>query len=566
MNRNVNDLYDLWVKEVKDAELEAELKQIAGDDEAINDAFYRDLSFGTAGLRGVIGAGTYRMNIYTVAQAAQGQANYYNKLKASDDYVNTVAIAYDSRINSEVFAKVTAAVFAANGFKVHIYPELEPVPALSFAIRELQTDTGVVITASHNPAKYNGFKAYGPDGAQVKTEVANGISAEVAQLDIFNDIVDYDFDKSVEAGDIVYIEDAVMDAYIEHVKGESLIDENTEIDKDVKIIYSPFNGTGLKPVTRALKEMGYTNVSVVKEQEHPDGNFPTVPYPNPQIPESMALGIEYAKREDADLFMATDPDADRVGIAIKGSDGEFQLVSGNLVGTLLIDYIVHRKTEMGTMPDNPVMINTIVTTSLASKVAKSNGVKTIYVLTGFKYIGEQIGYLEAEGREDDYLIGFEESYGYLSGTYARDKDAVNAAVLIAEMFSYYKTREISLLDKIEDIYDRYGYTLDLMYTYTFEGQVGAEKMKQILKDIRKPVDSLAGLEVTEVIDYALGINDLPTADVLQYNLGDNGYVIVRPSGTEPQVKIYVSLSADRDKANDLAEELKRAVEAHGSFV
>lgn len=560
--KNIHEQYNLWLEKVEDPTLLAELEAMTDDNEAIRNAFYKDLGFGTAGIRGEIAAGTNRMNIYTVARAAQGQSNHINKTNSGD---KSVAIAYDSRVNSELFSKVTAAIFAANGIKVYIYPELSAVPTLSFAIRELKTDAGVVLTASHNPAKYNGYKAYGPDGCQISTEESRAISDEMNSLDIFEDIVDYDFDKSLTDGQIEYIKPEVMDKYIESVKSLSLLSDS-EVDKDIKIIYSPLNGTGLKPVLRILNELGYTNISVVKEQEHPDGNFPTCPYPNPEIPEAMALGVEYAKREDADIFMATDPDADRVGIAIKDSNDEFQLLSGNLVGVLLLEYICHRLTVMERMPEQPVLIKTTETTSLSRKIATTYGVETIDVLTGFKYIGEKVNELEAAGRLDDFLLGYEESYGYLTGSHVRDKDAINGAFLIAEMFTYYKSQGISLFDKLQDIYDTYGFTLDTQHAYRFEGQAGFEKMKQIMQDLRQPITELAGLEVTEILDYNLGVRNLPKSEVIQFVLGDHGQVIVRPSGTEPLIRVYISLITEREQAQTLELKLKEAVEQFGKIV
>lgn len=560
--KNIHEQYNLWLEKVEDPTLLAELEAMTDDNEAIRNAFYKDLGFGTAGIRGEIAAGTNRMNIYTVARAAQGQSNHINKTNSGD---KSVAIAYDSRVNSELFSKVTAAIFAANGIKVYIYPELSAVPTLSFAIRELKTDAGVVLTASHNPAKYNGYKAYGPDGCQISTEESRAISDEMNSLDIFEDIVDYDFDQSLTDGQIEYIKPEVMDKYIESVKSLSLLSDS-EVDKDIKIIYSPLNGTGLKPVLRILNELGYTNISVVKEQEHPDGNFPTCPYPNPEIPEAMALGVEYAKREDADIFMATDPDADRVGIAIKDSNDEFQLLSGNLVGVLLLEYICHRLTVMERMPEQPVLIKTTETTSLSRKIATTYGVETIDVLTGFKYIGEKVNELEAAGRLDDFLLGYEESYGYLTGSHVRDKDAINGAFLIAEMFTYYKSQGISLFDKLQDIYDTYGFTLDTQHAYRFEGQAGFEKMKQIMQDLRQPITELAGLEVTEILDYNLGVRNLPKSEVIQFVLGDHGQVIVRPSGTEPLIRVYISLITEREQAQTLELKLKEAVEQFGKIV
>lgn len=563
MSRDVKKMYDRWLENAINPDVQKDLKDMRDNEEEINDSFYRDLAFGTGGLRGVIGAGTNRMNIYTVAKATQGVANYFNK--KNPDKVNSVAISYDSRINSDVFSRVTAAVFASNGFEVHLYPELMPVPACSFAVRELGCDTGVMITASHNPAKYNGYKVYGADGCQIKTQVASDISDEINSLDIFNDIKPYNFKASLNNHDIKYIPEEVYVKYIENVKSQTMLTPDTTVNKDLKIIYSPLNGTGLKPVTRILEENGFSNITVVEEQREPNGHFPTCPYPNPEIPEAMALGVKYAKEEDADIFLATDPDADRCGMAIKNDKGEFELVSGNLIGALLLNYICERRTETGRMPENPVFVKSIVTTSLAERIADSYGVETVNVLTGFKYIGDQILKLEEAGRESDYIFGYEESYGYLSGTYVRDKDAVNGAMLIAEMFAYYKTRGVSLFDKIAEIFDKYGYTLDTLHAYQYEGQAGYEKMNQIMQDLRQDVDSLGGLEVSEILDYNKGVRDLPKSDVIQYNFGENGHAIVRPSGTEPKIKVYISLKADRDKADALETAIREDIEKLGNF-
>ena len=559
MNEKIVERHQRWLDTISDPELQAGLQEISKDDEVKSDAFYRYLSFGTSGMRGVIGAGTNRMNIYTVGRAAQGQANYYLKNAPDDQKEISVVISYDSRINSQLFAEYSASIFAGNGLKVYIFKELTPVPTLSFAVRELKADSGVMITASHNPAKYNGYKVYMADGCQANTEVSEGIAEEFEPLNLFEDIKIMDFNEGIQSGQISYVADEILDKYIEHIMNESYVDANTDIDKDVKIIYSPLNGTGLVPVTRALECMGYDNITLVEEQTHPDGNFPTCRYPNPEVKETMALGVEYAKREDADLFMATDPDADRVGIAVKDASGEFQLLSANITGALILDYICHRLTAMNKMPDNPVYVKTIVTTSLGENIATANGLETINVLTGFKYIGKQIGVLEDEGRIDDFIFGHEESYGYLTGTYVRDKDAVSAAVLIAEMFAYYKTRGISLFDRLDEIYDEYGYVLDTLESYTFEGRSGAEKMQVIMHNVRQPVESFAGIPVTEIIDYSEGIGDLPKSDVIEFDLGDNGHVIVRPSGTEPKIKIYLSLRTDRDKAEELEEAIRAAV-------
>lgn len=521
-------VYERWLKEVKNEELLNELQNM--NNKNIEDSFYKDLSFGTGGLRGTIGAGSNRMNIYTVAKATQGLANYLNK-----KYENpSVVIGYDSRIKSDVFADVAADVFSANGIIVEKWSTLLPVPTVSYATRYLSASAGVMITASHNPSKYNGYKVYGADGCQITTEAAAEILAEINNVDIFNDVK---FEKKAE---IKSIPDDVLTAFIEEVKNQSVL-FGEEVDKNVAIVYSPLNGTGLVPVTRVLAEMGYSNVTVVEEQRNPDGNFPTCPYPNPEIKEALAVGLEYCKKYNADLMLATDPDCDRVGIAVKDKNGEYKLLSGNEVGILLLDYICSQRIKHNKMPEKPVMVKTIVTMDLGEKIAEHYGVETRNVLTGFKFIGEQIGLLEKDGEADRYIFGFEESYGYLSGSYVRDKDGVNGAYLIAEMFSYYKTRGISLLDKLDELYSTYGYAHNTLQSYTFEGASGFTKMQEIMSKIREEgIEDLAGVKVVESLDYMEGLNGLPKSDVLKYYFEDGASVVIRPSGTEPKLKTYIS--------------------------
>lgn len=548
--------YERWCQlAVADADVTAELK--AMDDAKIEDAFYRDLAFGTGGLRGVIGAGTNRMNVYTVAKASQGLANYLNQTAEKP----SVAIGYDSRIKSQLFARVAAQVFAANGVQVHIWPRLLPVPTVSFATRYLGTSAGVMITASHNPSKYNGYKVYGADGCQITTEAAAKILSEIEKLDIFGDVKQADFEESLAEGKIFYIPDEVLTAFVEEVKKQSVLFGET-VNKDVAIVYSPLNGTGLEPVTRTLREMGYGNITVVKEQEQPDGNFPTCPYPNPEIKDAMSLGMEYAKKCNADLLLATDPDCDRVGIAVKDKNGDYQLLSGNETGLLLLDYICAQRQKHGKMPADPVMIKTIVTTDMGEQIAAHYGVRTINVLTGFKFIGEQIGLLEKQGKADSYILGFEESYGYLSGSYVRDKDGVNGAYLICEMFSYYATQGLSLLDKLNELYQTYGYALNTLHSYEFDGSVGFAKMQKIMErfhqevGIGKTIRAFGGKEIQTVLDYSKGVDGLPKSDVLKYLLADHCSVVVRPSGTEPKLKTYISVSApDRASAAALEEKI-----------
>lgn len=552
----IKNEYSRWLEkclEVQpiDKDVVEELKAIDGDESKIEDAFYRDLAFGTGGLRGVIGAGTNRMNIYTVAKASQGLSDYVKKNFSEDKW--KIAVSYDSRIKSDLFAQVASGVFAANGIQVSIYKELMPTPCLSYAVRALGCAAGIMVTASHNPSKYNGYKVYGADGCQITTEAAAAILAEIEKLDIFNDVNNESFEQGIAEGNISYISDDVYTAFVEEVKKQSVL-YGDEINKDVSIVYSPLNGTGLKPVLRTLKESGYTNITVVKEQEQPDGNFPTCPYPNPEIKEAMALGMEYAAKCNADLLLATDPDCDRVGIAVKNNNGEYVLLSGNEAGMLLLDYICSQRTKHGKMPGDPVLVKTIVTIDMAERIAAKYGVRTVNVLTGFKFIGEQIGFLEKQGKENSYIFGFEESYGYLSGGYVRDKDAVDGAFLICEMFAYYKTRSVSLLDKLNELYEEFGYCLNTLHSFTFEGSAGFEKMQNIMAKFHEGVDEIGPKKVLNTLDYSKGLDGLPKSDVLKYLLDDNCSVAVRPSGTEPKLKTYISISAKDKESAEVIEE------------
>ena len=542
MEQNIKNEYNRWRKCVKESDLQRELQEMDRQEDLIADAFYRNLAFGTGGLRGVIGVGTNRMNVYTVAKASQGLADYICKNFSEEK--RSIAVSYDSRIKSDYFAKVACGVFAANGIHAYIYSELMPTPCLSFAVRSLECAAGIMVTASHNPSKYNGYKVYGADGCQITTEAASMILAEIDKLDLFEDVNKMSFEEGVQKEIVSYIPDRVYDEFTEKVKAESLLSDNVSVDKNVSIVYSPLNGTGLKPVLRALKESGYTNITVVKEQEKPDGNFPTCPYPNPEMRKAMELGIKYAKKYDADLLLATDPDCDRVGVAVKDKNGKHILMSGNEVGMLLLDYICTRRIAMGTMPKDPVMIKTIVTIDMAERIAAHYGVRTINVLTGFKFIGEQIGLLEKQGKEKSYIFGFEESYGYLSGGYVRDKDAVNGAFLICEMFAYYASRETTLPEKLEELYQTYGYCLNTLHSYEFDGVSGFEKMQRIMEDFREGVSLFAGKRVLKCLDYSQGLDGLPKSDVLKYLLEGNCSVVVRPSGTEPKLKTYISVSAE----------------------
>jgi phosphoglucomutase len=537
--------YKRWLSNA--TEFKAELE--AMDEKAIEDAFYRDLEFGTAGLRGVLGAGTNRMNEYTVGKATQGLADYL--LSASPDNL-TVAIGYDSRIKSDVFSRCASEILAANGISVYLYPQLMPVPCVSFAVRYFKCAAGVMVTASHNPSKYNGYKVYGPDGCQITDQAADAILSRIEKIDIFKDIKHGDFDAFVKDGKIKYIGEDCYSAFIAEVKSRSVL-FGDEINKDVAIVYSPLNGAGLKPVLRALNESGFTNISVVKEQENPDGNFPTCPYPNPEIRQALSLGLEYASRLNADLMLATDPDCDRVGIAVRdGSD--MKLLTGNEVGMLLLDYICSQRVKHDKMPKDPIFVKTIVTSDMAQRIATHYNVKTINVLTGFKYIGEQIGILEAQGHPERFILGFEESYGYLSGPHVRDKDAVNASFLICEMFAFYKTRGISLLEKLNGLYKDYGYCLITQHSYEFPGSAGFAKMKAIMDGLRTTkLPSAGGLEVKEVVDYGKGIDGLPKSNVIKFILEGNCSAIIRPSGTEPKIKNYCSVTAEDRPAAEQVE-------------
>ena len=546
------------------------LEEIQGDQEAVEDRFYRELEFGTGGLRGVIGAGTNRMNIYTVAKATQGYADYLN----AREQAPSVSIAYDSRIKSDLFARTAAEVFAANGIKVHIYHELMPTPALSFAVRYLGCSGGVVVTASHNPSKYNGYKVYGSDGCQITTKAAKEILDYIGRVDIFCGVKRRNFDEARREGIISYIGQETVDAYIQAVSSQSLSgkdEKDLRVRKEMTIVYTPLNGTGRYCVTRTLKENGFENIVVVKEQEYPDGNFPTCPYPNPEIREAMALGISWAEKTGSDLLLATDPDCDRVGIAVK-TEERFELLSGNEVGLLLLDYICRRRIALGRMPKQPVAVKTIVTIDLAKKIAARYGVEMREVLTGFKFIGEQIGLLEAQGQADRFILGFEESYGYLSGGYVRDKDGVDASLLICEMAAYYRAQGMTLWDAIQQIYKEYGYCLNTLHSYTFEGVAGFEKMQAIMAEFRTGFpDEFGGRKVEAVSDYKNSVTrkkngaeemiELPVSNVLKFWLEDGASIVIRPSGTEPKLKLYLSVSAqERGQAEELEMRILKDVE------
>lgn len=544
--RDISSIFEYWLKNaVEDLDLINELELMKKNPKLIEDAFYRELEFGTGGLRGIIGAGTNRMNIYVIRKASQGLANYLNKI-----YKNpSIAVSYDSRIKSDLFARTASEIFAANGIKVYIYSELMPTPNLSYAVRYFNCSAGIMVTASHNPSKYNGYKVYGNDGCQITNVVANDILSEIEKIDPFIDVKTCQFSMALRNGFIEYIRDDVFDSFIERVSKESVIYDD-EINRNVKIVYSPLNGTGLKPVTQILKSNGFNNVSVVEEQERPDGLFPTCPYPNPEIKEAMNLGVKRAFKVNADLFIATDPDCDRVGTAVFDSNlNDYVLITGNQMGVLLLDYICSQRTKHNQMPDNPIAIKTIVTTDMAFEIAKKYHVTIKEVLTGFKYIGEQILYLEKDGKEGSYIFGFEESYGYLSGTYVRDKDAVDGSFLIAEMFAYYKTRGISLLDRLEELYKEFGYYSNYLNSYAFEGSSGFNKMRLIMDKFRSNNINYED-KIKEIIDYQKGVGDLPKSNVIKIIFENGSSIVARPSGTEPKLKIYFSFKGKSIEENE----------------
>ena len=553
------DEYKRWSQaQLEDPALTKELAQIAGDDEQIKERFAVALKFGTAGLRGVLGVGTNRMNIYVVRQATQGLANWVKTQGGNQ----LVAISYDSRINSDVFAKEAAKVLAANGIKVRIYDALMPVPALSFATRYYGANAGIMITASHNPAKYNGYKAYGPDGCQMTDDAAAVVYAEIQKTDVLAGAKLVSFEEGLASGMIQYVEDACKEALYDAIKARSVRPGLCKT-AGLKLVYSPLNGSGLVPVTRVLHDIGITDITIVPEQQYPDGNFPTCPYPNPEIFEALRLGLELAKKSGADLMLATDPDADRVGIAIKCPDGSYELVSGNEVGVLLLDYICQGRIENGTMPKNPVAVKSIVSTPLADAVAKSYGVEMRNVLTGFKWIGDQIARLEKAGEVDRFIFGFEESYGYLAGPYVRDKDAIIGSMLICEMAAYYRSIGSSIKERLEAIYAKFGRYLNKVDSFEFPGLSGMDKMAAIMDSLRKdPPAEIGGYKVTKVTDYEkCEETGLPAANVLIYALDGGATVVVRPSGTEPKIKTYFTtlgkdLAEAQAQKDKLAEALK----------
>ena len=549
------DDYQRWLNtNLEDPALTAELQSIQGQDEEIKDRFAVALKFGTAGLRGVLGAGSNRMNIYVVRQATQGLANWVKTQGGNQ----LVAISYDSRINSDVFAKTAACVLAANGIRVRIYDALMPVPALSFATRYYQANAGIMVTASHNPAKYNGYKAYGPDGCQMTDDAAAIVYAEIQKTDILTGAKLISFEEGLEKGLIQYVGEDCKEALYDAIKARSVRPGLCKT-AGLKLVYSPLNGSGLVPVTRVLHDIGIDDITIVPEQQYPDGNFPTCPYPNPEIFEALRLGLELAKSSGADLMLATDPDADRVGIAIRCPDGSYELVSGNEVGVLLLDYICEGRIEKGTMPKNPVAVKSIVSTPLADAVAATYGVEMRSVLTGFKWIGDQIAGLEAKGEVDRFIFGFEESYGYLAGPYVRDKDAIIGSMLICEMAAYYRSIGSSIKERLEAIYAKYGRYLNKVDSFEFPGLSGMDKMNAIMESLRtNPPTEIGGYQVTKVTDYKKPEETgLPAANVLIYALEGGATVVVRPSGTEPKIKTYFT-TLGKDLAEAEAQKAKLA--------
>lgn len=561
---DIKKLYNEWLENaVEDKDLTAELESIKNNEDEIYDRFYTALKFGTAGLRGIIGAGTNRMNIYVVRQATQGLANYVLKKYGK----GSVAISHDSRIKADLFMNEAARVLAANGIKVYITSELQPTPVLSYLVRYFKCQAGIMVTASHNPAAYNGYKAYGEDGCQMTDVAANTVYDEISKLDMFKDVKITDFDEAVSNGMIEYVDESVYDTYLEKVM-EQQVNPGVCEGADLKVVYTPLNGTGNKLVRKVLGKIGVKDVVVVPEQELPDGNFTTCPYPNPEIKEALAKGLELCEKEQPDLLLATDPDADRVGIAVKDYDGSYRLISGNEDGVMLTNYILSCKKASGKLPEKPVVVKTIVTTKLINKLCEKYDCELKNVLTGFKYIGEVILNLEKKHEENRYLFGFEESYGYLSGTYVRDKDAVVASMLVCEMAAYYKKQGKSLAEVIDGLYEEFGYYLNQTYSFEFDGAAGMQKMADIMTAVRDNIPkSIAGYDVVKVSDYLLKKEteiatgsaadiELPKSNVIALHLSGDNAVIIRPSGTEPKIKLYItSVGKNKTDATEICEKL-----------
>ena len=546
----------LWLDRAgEDPDLTAELQSIRNDEKAVSDRFYRHLAFGTGGLRGVLGAGTNRMNLYTVRRATQGLADYLN----ATDLPKSVAIAHDSRVKGDLFAREAARVLAANGITAHLYPRLEPTPALSWAVRYLRCGAGICVTASHNPAQYNGYKVYGADGCQITPEAAEKVLAAMEKTDCFDGVKLADYDAAAAEGKIKIIPDECLDAFVDAVLA---LRPGNDVSK-LKLVYTPLNGSGLECVKKLLAKMGVTELTVVPSQEAPDGHFPTCPYPNPEIREAMEEGLRLCDEVKPDLLIGTDPDCDRMGAAVPDGQGGYRLITGNEMGVLLLDYLCRTRIARNTMPPNPVAVTTIVSTDMATPVAQSYGVELRRTLTGFKYIGEQIGLLEEEGHAERYLFGFEESYGYLSGAHVRDKDAVNAVMLACECAAWYAGQGMTLLDAMNALYEKFGFYRNGLLSRAFEGQDGMAAMDALMKSLRTaPPAEIAGWKVNGMTDYLGSDTGLIPSDVLEFRLEDAGKVIVRPSGTEPKLKIYLSVrgSGEEDAAARL-ERLSRGAEA-----
>lgn len=571
MEAEVQAKVDLWRKNVTEPDLKEELESliVSGNEDQLNDAFYRNLEFGTAGLRGTLGVGTNRMNVYVVAQATQGVADYLN---AHYDHP-TLALARDSRLKGEDFQKVAAGVLAANGIHVYVYPRIEPVPTLSFAVRYLHTSAGIVLTASHNPAQYNGYKVYNDNGGQIANEAADEISASIAKTPMFGAVKMMDFEEGLKQGLIEWTPEEVLDNYIAAVKKVSI--PGFKADPSYSVVYTPLNGTGMECVTRILKEIGVENVTVVPEQAQPDGNFPTCKYPNPEFREALQLALDLAEKVKPNLVVATDPDADRMGTAIP-HNGEYKLLTGNEMGVLLMDWLIKMAEERGEDPKRKVAVSTIVSSVMPDALARDYGFEMRRVLTGFKYIGDQIDQLKDEGEEDRFLMGFEESYGYLVGTHARDKDAIVAVEMCVEMAAYYAARNMDLYEAMEELYKKYGYYLNGTVNASFPGEAGAARMAEIMSGLReKPLTEVAGYKVTGMTDYekcaemprVSGLQKepaqkLPAANVIEFRLEDDNKIIFRPSGTEPKVKAYLfAKGATREEAEAVRAKLQEAAES-----
>ena len=554
-----NEEYQRWLAaDLQDADLSPELRKIQGNDEEIKDRFAVSLQFGTAGLRGVLGAGTNRMNIYVVAQATQGLANWVK----TQGGTQTVAISFDTRLKSDVFSKTAAGVLAANGIKVRIYDAAMPVPALSFATRYYNCNAGIMVTASHNPAKYNGYKAYGPDGCQMPDQAADVVYNEIQKIDVLNGAQQISFAQGVEDGLIRFVGDDCKKAFYEAIEA-CQVRPGLAATSGLKLVYSPLNGSGLVPVTQVLKDIGITDITIVPEQEYPNGYFTTCSYPNPEIYAALESGLKLAKECDADLMLATDPDADRVGIAMKCPDGTYELVTGNEMGALLLDYICAGRIEKGTMPKDPVAVMSLVSTPLAKAIAQHYNVELRSVLTGFKWIGDQILNLEKNHQEDRFIFGFEESYGYLAGSYVRDKDAVVASMLICEMAAYYRANGSSIKQRLEEIYSQYGRYFNKTDSFEFLGLSGMDKMAGIMTQLRQePPAAIGAHKITKAVDFKKSEETgLPPANVLLYELENGATVIIRPSGTEPKIKAYfTTLGKDLAEAQAQKDELAAAVE------